>query len=82
MQRAERNGVENIALIGTDELKNLEPQINGVCALLSSCTGIVDSHALMLSYQADIESAGGTFAFLTPVRADHPRNGWKRTVTA
>jgi L-2-hydroxyglutarate oxidase LhgO len=69
LQRAERNDVEDIALIGTEKLKALEPQLNGSCALLASCTGIVDSHSLMLSYQADIESAGGTLVFRTPVVA-------------
>jgi L-2-hydroxyglutarate oxidase LhgO len=75
LQRAERNGVEDIALIGPDTLKALEPQINGLCALLASCTGIVDSHALMLAYQADIESAGGTLVFRTPVTAARTERG-------
>jgi L-2-hydroxyglutarate oxidase LhgO len=75
LQRAESNGVEDIALIGDRELKSLEPQIRGSCALLSPCTGIVDSHALMLSYQADIESAGGMIAFRTPVMASRTEDG-------
>jgi L-2-hydroxyglutarate oxidase LhgO len=69
LERAETNGVEGIELIGAARLKNLEPQIEGTSALLSPCTGIVDSHALMLSYQADAEAAGCTTVFRTPVVA-------------
>jgi L-2-hydroxyglutarate oxidase LhgO len=67
LQRARDNGVEGIELIGAAHLKSLEPQIQGTNALLSPCTGIVDSHALMLSYQADAEAAGATIVFRTPV---------------
>ena len=67
LQRAEANGVEAIELIDAAPLKSLEPQIRGSSALLSPCTGIVDSHALMLSYHADLEAAGGTTVFRTPV---------------
>jgi L-2-hydroxyglutarate oxidase LhgO len=68
-QRAERNGVEDVELIGAARLKELEPHLRGTSALLSSCSGIVDSHALMLSYQADAEAAGGTIVLRTPVLA-------------
>ena len=67
LQRAEENGVEDIELIGAARLKSLEPHVRGTSALLSPCSGIVDSHALMLSYQADAEAAGATIAFRTPV---------------
>jgi L-2-hydroxyglutarate oxidase LhgO len=69
LQRAQTNGVEGVERIGAGRLKNLEPQIQGTGALLSPCTGIVDSHALMLSYQADAEAAGCTMAFHAPVVA-------------
>ena len=67
MQRADCNGVEDVERISTLHLARLEPQIHGTSALLSPCTGIDDSHALMLSYQADIEAAAGTTIFRTPV---------------
>jgi L-2-hydroxyglutarate oxidase LhgO len=68
-QRAEDNGVEGIELIGRARLKSLESQIQGTSALRLPCTGIVDSHALILSYQADVEAAGGAVIFRTPVLA-------------
>lgn len=69
LQRAETNGVEEIELIGAACLKSLEPHVQGTSALLSPCSGIVDTHALMLSYQADAEAAGATIVFRTPVLA-------------
>ena len=74
LQRAQQNGVEDIELIGAARLKRLEPQVRGTSALLSPCSGIVDSHALMLAYQADAEAAGVTIAFHTAgPRGNHCR---------
>jgi len=68
-QRAQANSVEGIELIGPHRLNLLEPHLRGTSALLSLSTGIIDSHALMLSYQADVEAAGCTVCFHTPVLA-------------
>lgn len=64
---AKANGVDDVDLIGMARLNALEPDLSGTSALISPSTGIVDSHALMLSYQADAEAAGATFSFHTPV---------------
>ena len=69
LQRAVTNGVEEIELIGHERLRSLEPQICGTSALLSPCSGIVDSAALMHSYEADAEAAGTTIVLHTPVLA-------------
>jgi L-2-hydroxyglutarate oxidase LhgO len=66
-KRRKRKGIEEFELVNTAGLKTLEPSLKGLSALVSPCTGIIDSHALMLSYQADIEAAGGTIVFRTPV---------------
>ena len=42
-------------------------------ALLSPSTGIIDSHALMLAYQGEAETAGAVVAFRTPVERGHVR---------
>lgn len=69
LQRAVKNGVEEIELIGAARLNDLEPHVHGTSALLSPCSGIVDGHALMLAYQADAEAAGATIVLRTPVLA-------------
>ena len=45
----------------------MEPQLECLAALHSPSTGIVDSHALMLSLQGDLENAGGVVALKSAV---------------
>ena len=61
------NGVEGLALLDRVEAVRLEPNLACEAALHSPETGIVDSHALMLALQGDIEDAGGVLALRTPV---------------
>lgn len=62
------NGVPEVALLTAAEAKAAEPQLACVAALDSRSTGIVDSHALMLSLRGDLESAGGAVAFGADVK--------------
>ena len=55
------------ALLTRDEALALEPALSCTAALLSPSTGIIDSHAFMLSLQGDAENAGAVFAFHAPV---------------
>jgi L-2-hydroxyglutarate oxidase LhgO len=47
------------------EARAMEPALHCTAALHSPTTGIVDSHALMLALQGDLENAGGMVAFGT-----------------
>lgn len=67
LNKALVNGVQGMVLLGRDEARALEPQLECVAALHSHNTGIVDSHALMLSLQGDLENAGGTVVLNTQV---------------
>jgi L-2-hydroxyglutarate oxidase LhgO len=51
------------------QARALEPELECTAALFSSSSGIVDSHALMLALQGDLESADGALALQTQVRA-------------
>lgn len=64
---ARRCGVDDLELLTRGEAESLEPALTCAAALLSPSTGIVDSHALMLSLRGDAEAAGTSFAFLTAV---------------
>lgn len=57
--KAAANGVHDLVLLTRDEARALEPQLECVAAVHSPSTGIVDSHALMLALQGDLENAGG-----------------------
>ena len=59
--RAAANGVPVERLSAAQAIAQ-EPQLNCVAALSSPTTGIVDSHALMLALQGDLERAGGFVA--------------------
>ncbi len=57
--RAAANGVGDLEMLSGEAARALEPALRAAGALLSPSTGIVDSHALMLAFQGDIENAGG-----------------------
>jgi L-2-hydroxyglutarate oxidase LhgO len=67
IDKAAANGVTDLRRIPLDELRELEPAVQAVAAVYSPSTGIVDSHALMLSLQGDLERHAGTVVFLSPV---------------
>ena len=61
------NGVQSLVRLSRAQTLALEPALNCTGALLSTSTGIVDSHALMLQLQADMEAAGGILVLNCPV---------------
>lgn len=71
--RAAVNGVDDLRRLDAAEARALEPNLSCTAALLSPSTGILDSHAYMLSLQGEAEAAGALFVFHSPVlggRAD------------
>jgi L-2-hydroxyglutarate oxidase LhgO len=69
LARARANGVQDLQMLGRDEARGLEAQLECAAAVLSPSTGIIDSHGLMLSLQGDLEHAGGLVACHTEVEA-------------
>lgn len=67
--QASANGVDELRWLTADELRELEPQLNGTAGLCSPATGILDSRAFMLALQADLEAAGGAVVLRTAVTA-------------
>jgi L-2-hydroxyglutarate oxidase LhgO len=65
--KAAANGVHDLLLLSREQALAMEPQLECVAAVYSPSTGIVDSHALMLSLQGEIENAGGLIVLNTPV---------------
>lgn len=61
------NRVDDLAWMTGDAARALEPALRCVAALHSPSTGIIDSHALMLSLQGDAEDRGAAIAFHSPV---------------
>ena len=65
--KAAANGVGDLRLLSRQEAQTMEPALQCAAALHSPQTGIVDSHAFMLSLLGDFEHAGGTLALHSPV---------------
>jgi L-2-hydroxyglutarate oxidase LhgO len=62
VDKARANGVDDLVLFDRAQAQALEPTLECLGAVWSPSTGIVDSHALMLSMQGDLEHAGGLVA--------------------
>ncbi|HEX9449725.1 MAG TPA: NAD(P)/FAD-dependent oxidoreductase [Dongiaceae bacterium] len=65
--QAQANGVADLRQLTAADIAALEPALRATSGLLSPSTGIIDSHALMLSLQGEAEAAGAVFAFHAPV---------------
>ena len=64
-QRAQDNDVKGMQRKTAAEIHALEPELNCTQAIYSGTTGIIDSHAYMLSLLGDFENAGGIIAYQT-----------------
>ena len=67
LQAAIANGVSDLEILDKQGIEALEPALRAVAGLYSPSTGIIDSHGLMLAYQADAEAAGAIIVCRTPV---------------
>jgi L-2-hydroxyglutarate oxidase LhgO len=72
LYKAQNNGVPEIKMISDEEAKALEPNLKCSAAILSSTTGIVDSHGYMLSLLGGFEDAGGMVAYQSPLLSAKP----------
>ncbi len=71
-QKALQNGVDDITEMSASDAMAKQPGLHCVAALHSPSTGIVDSHSLMLSLQAELETHHGDVVCQTEVTAiDH-----------
>jgi len=74
-RRARTNGVEDLQRLDGAAVMALEPALEVDAALLSPSTGIVDSHALMLSLLAQAQAGGAMLATRAPVETVRAERG-------
>ena len=67
IDRAALNGVNDLVMLTGAQARALEPQLVCEAAVFSPSTGIVDSHALMLALQGDVENAAGMVVLNSPL---------------
>jgi D-amino-acid oxidase len=76
--RAGANGVPEVAFIDAAEVRRREPSVESAGALDSPVTGIVDAHALCLSYAAEAERHDAVLVTRTEVLEVEPCAGGYR----
>ena len=85
LYKAQKNDVPEIQMISGEEAKALEPNLKCVAAILSTTTGIVDSHGYMLSLLGGFEDVGGMVAYQSPLISakpigNHAEGGYELTI--
>jgi L-2-hydroxyglutarate oxidase LhgO len=67
LRQAHANGCTEVEPLTAVQARRMEPALSCIDALHSPETGIIDSHAYMLSLQGDAERAGASLAFNSKV---------------
>lgn len=81
LERGQRNGAEGLRILSQREMKELEPNVEGVAAILSSSTGVIDSYALMKYFVAKAKDGGAQIAYQSKVVGiEKVADGYKVTV--
>jgi L-2-hydroxyglutarate oxidase LhgO len=60
-------GAGPLELLDARQVTALEPRVRAAAGLFSPSTGIIDAHALLDSYQAELEAAGGQLVLHTEI---------------
>lgn len=77
-RQAARSGVPGLELVDGAALRRREPCVRALAALASPRSGIVDAHALALSYLAEAEAHGASLALRTEVEGlECVAGGWR-----
>jgi L-2-hydroxyglutarate oxidase LhgO len=62
-QTAIKNGVDDLLVLGREQIADMEPNVFALKALYSPSTGIVDSHSLMKQYETNTLNNGGQVVY-------------------
>ncbi len=81
LHAGQANGARDLALIGREKLRALEPRVKAVAAIHSPHTGIIDAHGLMRQLHYEAQAGGAVFSFGSRVAAiEHSPDGYIVTV--
>ncbi|HUT26366.1 MAG TPA: NAD(P)/FAD-dependent oxidoreductase [Sumerlaeia bacterium] len=62
-ERAKSNGVLDVHLLSSEEIRNQDPRVRALAALVSPSTGIVDSHSLMKRLEFTARNRGALISY-------------------
>jgi L-2-hydroxyglutarate oxidase LhgO len=74
-ERGAANGAPGLEIVNAAEVSRREPAVRALAALVSPRSGVVDAHALCLSYAAEAEAHGARLVMRTEVLALEPKAG-------
>jgi L-2-hydroxyglutarate oxidase LhgO len=81
LERGRRNGAEGLRLLSKRGIRKLEAGVEGVAAILSPSTGIIDAYGLMKYFIARAKDGGAQIAYQTKVVGiEKLSGGYKVTV--
>lgn len=63
LERGRRNGVKGLTMLSKKGIKELEPNVEGIGAIFSPSSGIIDSHALMKYFLNKAKEKGAEIAY-------------------
>jgi L-2-hydroxyglutarate oxidase LhgO len=66
---AKNNGLDDLVLLGQEEINGMEPNIFALQALFSPSTGIIDTHSLMKQFETNTINNGGQIVYGSEVRS-------------
>jgi len=81
LQRLQANAAANgvpLQWLNAAQVNALEPEVRAVAGLFSAQTGIIDSHALLQSFEAALQGAGGMLTCCSQVQRIVPQRGCLR----
>ena len=81
-RRSAANGVPGVRWLEGTEIRELEPDVAGIAALLSPTTAIVDFPAVARAFADDVTAAGGQVLLSSPVSAIRSSGSEVEVVTA
>lgn len=80
-ERGLANGVPDLKIVDEDELRAIEPNVNGVCALHAPHSAVVDFRLVAAKYAQSFHSAGGKILLKTGFRSSKSVKGLVRAKT-
>lgn len=75
MAQARENGVHDLVWMNRNDVREVEPELNCLAALLSPSTGIMDSHSLMEEFLGDARDGGAELVLNTRVEGGRIADG-------
>lgn len=67
LSQGKENGLDSLQIVSRQRLKEIEPYVEGLAAIYSPQTGIIDSHRLMQYFLFQVENNNGIVAYNSEV---------------